>query len=42
MFKLGKHQGSLEKLISRYNTYLPDVKICYFQYIDDAAKTEDN
>lgn len=33
MFKLGKHRGSPKKLISRYNTSIPDVKISIFNIL---------
>ncbi len=39
-YKVGKHQGSLKKLYSRYGTYIPDVKVHYFIQGIDAKSIE--
>lgn len=39
-FKIGKHSGSLEKLVSRYKTPLTNVKIEHIQESTDYTKME--
>jgi len=40
MFKIGKHTGSQEQLLTRYETYLIHIKIYYFRSVSDYNKIE--
>ena len=39
-YKIGIHTGSLNKLKSRYNTYFINLKIYYFEYVENATLCE--
>lgn len=39
-FKIGKHKGTLDELRSRYQTYIPDLRVLFFEQFNDTDKIE--